>query len=163
MPVRGGSRMHSRSSGGAAVATDKEISSAIDKLTNALRILRSAATTHESKKQIELTPTQTQLLLHIAKFPGVSQKELISALGVTYASVSRNVATLGHRHALSDRDGFELLEAVQDPDDARRQMVFLTNKGKHFVSKLLSAQLPGEEVDLENVTYDEWRKSGKRR
>jgi hypothetical protein len=137
MPVRGGSRMHSRSSGGAAVATDKEISLAIDKLTNALRILRSAATAGKAKTAIELTPTQTQLLLHIA--------------------------TLGHRHALSDRDGFELLEAIQDPDDARRQMVFLTTKGKHFVSKLLSAQLPGEEVDLENVTYDEWRKTGKRR
>lgn len=85
----------------------------------------------------ELFPLQhAETFLHIAMRPGITVKELCDLTGQSQSSMSRHIAemTLAGR---GGRSGHDLVEDRRDPVEARRIAVFLTPKGKTFVSKLL--------------------------
>jgi DNA-binding MarR family transcriptional regulator len=84
-----------------------------------------------------LFPLQhAETFLHIAMRPGITVKELCDLTGQSQSSMSRHIAemTLAGRDG---RPGHDLVEDRRDPVETRRVAVFLTPKGKDFVSKLL--------------------------
>jgi len=85
-------------------------------------------------------------------------KELETASGITLGSVSRNLMALGkwHRHQVP---GLELVETIDDPREYRRKVAFLTNKGRQFVSDLVSIQT-GMRASVSSPTAKEFLSHG---
>lgn len=79
-----------------------------------------------------------QALLAVAKKPGITMHQLGEILNTSQASCSRNVAALGKSHKFGE-PGLDLVEAVEDPVERRRKIMFLTPKGRARVQEILSA------------------------
>ena len=96
----------------------------------------------------------------IALKPGSSMQELVTQTGLAQSSISRNVQALSRWHWQRDRetklpkDGYNLVEAADDPTDSRRKIIYLTPKGRTLASKVISA-IRGEKVELEAPTAKE--------
>lgn len=86
----------------------------------------------------EMPMQQADILLTVARKPGTKRKELIEALELTKTACSRNLAALASRD-LNGREGLGLIDMVVDPRDGVTQALFLTPKGKKFVTLLLRA------------------------
>lgn len=87
-----------------------------------------------------MSPQAFQITLEVAQRPGITMKQLMDASGIALGSVSRNLMALGDWHR-SDMPGLGLIETVDDPEDHRRKIAFLTRKGRKFVSELVSIQV----------------------
>lgn len=79
-----------------------------------------------------------QTFLAIAVQPGISMQQLGEILKTSQASCSRNVAALGKWHKFGE-PGHDLVEAVEDPVERRRKIMFLTPKGRARAQEILSA------------------------
>ncbi|MCQ1855431.1 MarR family winged helix-turn-helix transcriptional regulator [Neorhizobium galegae] len=79
---------------------------------------------------------QADVLLHIALHPGITMAEITKRTGLSQSSVSRNVSAMSKFHRLG-KPGLDLVEAAIDPREPRRRLVFLTQNGKLFITKLL--------------------------
>jgi len=97
-------------------------------LVRATKLLREASD--------QITPQQMQMLWEIALRPGLTQQELASATGLNLSSISRNLMALGEWHRLGKK-GLEFVETTEDPNERRRQIAFLTTKGRTFVRRML--------------------------
>ena len=71
-------------------------------------------------------------LLLIAKYDGLSLKDLASKADVGMASASRYVRTFSLEMGL--------VTAKEDPDERRKKVISLTAKGKAVVKKILEAR-----------------------
>lgn len=86
----------------------------------------------------QLRASQIELLLQVYLKPGMTQSELASEVDLTLSAVSRAVDVLGKS---GRRDGrskaqMEWIETRRNPDDDRILQVFITQKGRDFVSTL---------------------------
>jgi DNA-binding MarR family transcriptional regulator len=99
---------------------------------------------------------QAETLLWIALRPGVSVQELCNLTGMAQSSVSRNVAALGHIHRKGE-PGYDMIDAQKDPQNPRRLIMFLTQKGRAFVAQTM-AKIDNE-VSFEAPTYRDWTAS----
>ena len=84
----------------------------------------------------EMQAQSMAVLLKVAKSPlPLKMGEIAEELGLSQATISRNVAYLGdwNRHKQA---GHKLVEAYEDPAERRRKLVRLTAKGKRFVKSL---------------------------
>jgi DNA-binding MarR family transcriptional regulator len=82
-------------------------------------------------------PTQTaECLLVVAVNPGITMQKLSDLTGLAQSSCSRNVAMLSKYHRLG-KEGYDLVEAVDDPRERRRKIVYLTRKGQTVVNKIM--------------------------
>jgi DNA-binding MarR family transcriptional regulator len=82
-------------------------------------------------------PTQTaECLLVVAAHPGITMQKLSEETGLAQSSCSRNVAMLSKYHRLG-KAGYDLVEAVDDPNERRRKIVFLTKNGQKAVIEAL--------------------------
>lgn len=90
-----------------------------------------------------LTPQAIQMLFEVALEPGVTMQTLEKRLSTSHASVSRTLSALSKWHRLG-KPGLDMIEKVQDPVESRRQIVFLTNKGREFVEECLGATCPDQ-------------------
>jgi DNA-binding MarR family transcriptional regulator len=98
-------------------------------------------------------PTQTaECLLVVAAQPGITMQKLSESTGLAQSSCSRNVAMLSKYHRLG-KEGYDLVEAVDDPRERRRKIVFLTTKGQRLINKALKHIDP--EFSLESPTAKE--------
>lgn len=88
------------------------------------------------EQQNEMPMQQADVLLTIARRPGLTMAELSEETNLAQSSCSRNVAALSDYHRLGS-PGLGLVEAVIDPRNPRRRMMFLTAKGKVFVTHLM--------------------------
>lgn len=79
-----------------------------------------------------------QTFLAIARQPGISMQQLGAILKTSQASCSRNVAALGKWHKFGE-PGLDLVEALEDPVERRRKIMFLTPKGRARAQEILSA------------------------
>lgn len=87
----------------------------------------------------EVIPIQTvQVLLSIALRPGLTMQELGDMTGLSQSSCSRNVAALGEWHRFG-KEGYNLVEAVEDPRERRRKIMYLTHKGRQRVAKIIQS------------------------
>jgi DNA-binding MarR family transcriptional regulator len=84
----------------------------------------------------EMPMQQVDVLLSIAAKPGIPMAELADATGLAQSSISRNVAALSNYHR-SGVPGLGFVEAVIDPREPRRRLLFLTPQGKVFVRRVL--------------------------
>jgi DNA-binding MarR family transcriptional regulator len=89
-----------------------------------------------------------QTFLAVAKQPGISMQQLGEILRTSQASCSRNVAALGKWHKFGE-PGLNLVEAVEDPTERRRKIMFLTPKGRARVQEILSAMTGKPVTDFE--------------
>lgn len=106
-----------------------------------LRLLRQLAA--------DMPMQQAEILLQIASNPkGAPMSELEKKIGISQASVSRNIAALSRFHRLG-KPGLGLVEAVIDPREPRRRLVFLTAEGKVFITKLIRTIEDGFTIDME--------------
>ena len=115
----------------------------------------------------EMPVQMAHCLMEVALNPGMGMRALEQATGLSQSSASRNIQTLGKWHR-DKRPGYDLVETVEDPEDTRRKIMFLTPKGRQLVSDVLSALGDGEPVKYEaptareylDKTYSSWRKRG---
>ncbi len=91
-----------------------------------------------------------QTLLAVARQPGITMQELGEILGTSQASCSRNVAALGKWHKFGE-PGLDLVDAIEDPVERRRKIIFLTPKGRVRVQEVLSAMTGQPVTDFETM------------
>lgn len=78
---------------------------------------------------------QAEVLIAIANKPGLTMTGLATLTGLSQSSISRNIAAMSKFHRLG-KPGLDLVEAVTDPRETRRRLVYLTAKGKMYVTQL---------------------------
>ncbi|MGV8921653.1 MAG: MarR family winged helix-turn-helix transcriptional regulator [Pseudomonas sp.] len=89
---------------------------------------------------------QADILVTIAQSPGLSMNDICVKTHLSQSSVSRNVAALSEFYKLGT-PGLGLVEAVNDPREHRRRIVFLTTKGKTFITRLMRNLDPDFSLD----------------
>ena len=98
------------------------------------------------EQQSDMPMQMTDVLLVIARRPGLTMAELSEEVDLAQSSCSRNVATLSEYHRLG-KPGLGLVEAIIDPREPRRRAIFLTQKGKVFVTQLMRVLDPDFSFD----------------
>lgn len=96
---------------------------------------------------------QAQILLAIALQPGLTTKDLKKHVVLEQSSFSRNLAALGKWHRLGTL-GADFIESREDPRERRREIHYLTPKGRRAVESALQAILDGP-VDFTSPTASE--------
>lgn len=98
---------------------------------------------------IDFPLSQLAILLHTGLRGGMTMHDLAETMGLSQASVSRNVKQLS-KYALKNEEGdwefkgYDLVYTSPDLYEPRRLAVHLTEKGKKLL-KLLNAMIEGEE------------------
>ena len=90
----------------------------------------------------EMQAHTINIFLTVCTLPNITMKDLGIRLGVSQATMSRNVAALSKVHRLN-RPGLDLIEATEDPLERRRKIVNLTPKGERVKQALLKV-LPSD-------------------
>jgi DNA-binding MarR family transcriptional regulator len=105
------------------------------------RILRRIAQVLNRFREVdgEMPVRQMLLLLHVGLNGKTTQKDLSTALGLSTASVSRNVATLSTLDMGIGKTGLGLVTWLDHPTDRRAKFVVLTPSGRVLVQALLRA------------------------
>lgn len=116
------------------------------------RVLRAQAV--KNSKGPFMTDQALNVLMEIALTPGLTQQELSKRTGLNLSSISRNVMSLGEWHR-NGVEGLKLVEAVDDPNERRRKIQFLTKEGVKFVRLYLEA-LTGERSDFDAPSSREY-------
>lgn len=84
----------------------------------------------------EMTVHQMLSLLWVALNEGRTQRDLRAALDLPSSTASRNLAALSKVHRLG-KEGLGLIEWVEDPEDRRAKLIYLSPKGRAFVNQIL--------------------------
>lgn len=95
----------------------------------ALRRMERTLTVFQSLDPTHLPVHFVQVFLFVAQEGSCTYRDIQERFGITNASVSRTVNALGSEHRRG-HEGFGLLQVVQDPQEGRRLLVQLTDKGK---------------------------------
>jgi DNA-binding MarR family transcriptional regulator len=90
--------------------------------------------------------SQDLAIYHIAQQKGLNQKDLVSKLNITPASVSSIV---------SQMESKGLLVKVQDEKDGRRFILSLTEKGQNMVPHVIDAWTKIQEETIKGFTESE--------
>ena len=80
-----------------------------------------------------------QMFLEIARKEPCTYAYLQEALGLTHGSVSRSVTALSDVNRKGQR-GYQLVKVEKDPDEPRRFLVSLSQKG-HAIKRLLQQDI----------------------
>lgn len=83
----------------------------------------------------EMQAHTINIFLTVCMRPSITMKELCTILGVSQATMSRNIAAMGKVHRLN-RPGYDLLIATEDPVERRRKIVNLTPRGMRIKNAL---------------------------
>jgi DNA-binding MarR family transcriptional regulator len=86
----------------------------------------------------QLRASQIELLLQVYLKPGMTQSELAEKVDLTLSAVSRAIDVLGKSGRRDGKSNAQMdwVEARRNPDDDRILQVFITQKGRDFVSTL---------------------------
>lgn len=102
----------------------------------------------------DMPAQQVMCLLTIALRPGITMEDLGQEVGITQSSCSRNVAALSKWHRLG-KPGADYVEAIEDPRERRRKIMYLTPKGKQVVRRAIEAVTGQPAIDYESPTAKE--------
>ncbi|MDE9449273.1 winged helix-turn-helix transcriptional regulator [Aliiroseovarius sp. Z3] len=86
----------------------------------------------------DMNMNQVVCLCWIALNEGRTQVELRQELGMASSTSSRSLAALSKMHRLG-KPGLDLIEWVENPDDRRAKLLFLTTRGRHLMGELVDA------------------------
>ncbi|WP_048708096.1 MarR family winged helix-turn-helix transcriptional regulator [Microvirga massiliensis] len=89
-----------------------------------------------------------EVFLSVALAPAQTTELLAEESGLSLSGISRILASLG-RVNRSGEPGMGLIEGVRDPQEPRRTIYFLTEKGRETVTELLRAT---QGISPKNVT-----------
>jgi len=105
---------------------------------NEKRELRSIFNLITAFRRLEpdMPMTQAICFVWVALNEGRTQVELRQALDMPSATSSRNLAALSKVHRLG-KPGLDLIEWVENPEDRRAKMLYLTKRGKHVAATLM--------------------------
>lgn len=125
------------------------------------RLLAAVLAMREVEREKEIISLQAfGTFLDIAAHPGATFARLMQDQGLHNSSISRAVTTLGAKYP-SGRPGLDLVETIPDPGEPRRNLCFLTHKGRLHAQSILSA-LAGHPVDFAVPTAREWERGVRR-
>ena len=102
----------------------------------------------------EMPMQMAHCFLCVAIRPGLTMQNLAEMTALSQSSTSRNVQTLGKWHRIG-KPGYDLVEAVEDPNDTRRKIMYLTPKGRQLASKIIGEVRHEKAVDFESPTSKE--------
>lgn len=85
----------------------------------------------------DMTMNQVVCFAWIALHEGRTQVELRQALDMASSTSSRSLAALSKVHRLG-KPGLGLIEWVENPEDRRAKLIYLTPQGKRLVESLLA-------------------------
>jgi DNA-binding MarR family transcriptional regulator len=102
----------------------------------------------------EMPAQMVHCFLGVALQPGITMQQLGDETGLSQSATSRNIQTLGKWHRIG-KAGYDLATAIEDPEDSRRKIMFLTPKGNRLIRDLLS-DLTGAAVEYEGVDPQEY-------
>jgi len=114
------------------VITTKGIDTTASKLNRLSSILEM---TRKRTGNSDLQVSALEMLLKVANHPGIPMVDLETAVGVSQATVSRNVKKLGK--GSRSKPGAGLVEAYEDPNNGRRKLVKLSASGERFIEALM--------------------------
>ena len=105
----------------------------MQKVQNLHAAMRLCRRTHP-----QLRASQIELLLQVYLKPGMTQSELAEKVDLTLSAVSRAIDVLGKSGRRDGRSSAQMdwIETRRNPDDDRILQVFITPKGRDFVSTL---------------------------
>jgi DNA-binding MarR family transcriptional regulator len=84
----------------------------------------------------DVTATTIEVFLVIAANPGISSGDILKKVsGVSQSAISRHIATLGE-YNWKGGEGLKLIEAMDDPNDRRIRVSYLTATGKAMAMRL---------------------------
>lgn len=106
--------------------------------SNALALLRSLDS--------EFPAQRAHVLMQIALQPGMTVAQIGDAVDLSQSAVSRTLLKLQKFERLGV-PGLDLIEQVVDPRESRRRLVFLSQNGKTFMTKLLRTLEPDFSFD----------------
>lgn len=104
--------------------------------TRNLNILKNMLTTLRAEAP-ELPIQQLQIFVAVALNEGTTARALERPTGMTQASIGRNVNALC-RYAGGGREGLGWLETRVDPRDLRAKPLYLTDKGREVLDKVMT-------------------------
>jgi DNA-binding MarR family transcriptional regulator len=95
-----------------------------------------------SKKHKKLTLSHLAALLLIAAHDQLTTAELMTALELEQSTVSRMTDLLSHHGKKGDEgkpgvEGLDLIEGRDDPNDRRRKVYTLSQKGRAWLDRVL--------------------------
>ena len=106
--------------------------------------------------EIDMSMQQAQAFLAVIMRPGLTMQNMADMVGMSQSSCSRNVAALSKEHRLH-KPGLNFVEAIQDPVEWRRKVMYLTPLGVLRARKVIEA-LTGEMADYDPPTAKNARK-----
>jgi DNA-binding MarR family transcriptional regulator len=89
----------------------------------------------------DVPATTITAFLVIATTPGISSQHLKARLGVSQSATSRHLALLSE-FSWNNQPGLNLVDSIEDPEDRRNKIAFLTAKGRGVATKLASVLRP---------------------
>lgn len=104
------------------------------------RVLRGLHTLFKALKEMDADmPVQQMVILTtIALNEGKTQAELLATLDIPNSTMSRNIAALSSLDRLN-KPGLGLIMWVDHPTDRRAKHLWLTPKGRNFLSQYLAS------------------------
>lgn len=79
---------------------------------------------------------QMVVLAWVGLNEGKTQRDLRAALDMASSTSSRNLAALSKVHRLG-KAGLGLIDWIENPEDRRAKLIYLTPKGKVFINSLV--------------------------
>lgn len=98
-------------------------------VTKANRELNLTLLRNFKNKEIEITPEQWGVMVHLWKKDGISQQELSTTTGRDNPGITRIIDTM-------ERSGMVTRQLIKN--DRRVNLIFLTVKGREFQEKLIT-------------------------
>ena len=102
-----------------------------------LRAMKAVELIRELEKESEKLPGSViSGFLYVCSHNACHMEAMKEDLKVTDASSSRVTAWLSHFHRLEHRKGLGLIEKIRDPDNRRRLILVLTQKGRELAERI---------------------------
>lgn len=105
-----------------------------DHLSGAIRAFEGAT----GGLRVMWNPVTMRLFLTIACNEGATQIELAEMMGLGRPSISVRIGDLGDKDRRLEQ-GLGLIEQRLSPDDARKRLIFLTEKGRALLAEIFNA------------------------
>lgn len=96
---------------------------------------------HLREIESDMPIQQVVVLAWVALNEGKTQKQLRDSLDMASSTSSRNLAALSKVHRLG-KPGLGMIDWVDSPEDRRQKLLYLSSKGRKFVTEVLKILNP---------------------
>ncbi|EPO2258120.1 MarR family winged helix-turn-helix transcriptional regulator [Vibrio parahaemolyticus] len=86
----------------------------------------------------DFPPNALAIFMLVSEYAGITSGELVERVGISKASVSRNLRMMGDRIS-PEKEGLNLIRMEHAPEDYRVRRAYLTERGHEFLIALKRA------------------------